>query len=251
MASLGGMVGTPQASLLGCLEASGVPLIERRYAPGQHPYMRGDPDEGLWFLLEGTLEVHKLYGAFSKATVRLLDGEELFGEPSLRPAGRHRDSAEALSACRAAKVPKEPLLGLLSRDAGCAPALLGAFAGCLEEREGAVGRLLDREVERRLARLLLELGERFGEEDGRGETLWVRLSQQDLACMVACTREAVSKAIGGFREAGLIETPRPCGMVVLNESGLRNVALWHVEAPEDGGMLGTGSRAARNLLAHG
>ena len=50
--------------------------------------MRGDPDEGLWFLLEGTLEVYKLYGAFSKATVRLLDGSGLAGEPSLRPRRR-------------------------------------------------------------------------------------------------------------------------------------------------------------------
>jgi hypothetical protein len=70
--------------------------------------MSGDPDEGLWFLLEGTLEVYKLYGAFSKATVRLLDGSGLAGEPSLRSAGRHRDSAEALSACRVAKVLKGP-----------------------------------------------------------------------------------------------------------------------------------------------
>jgi CRP-like cAMP-binding protein len=201
-----------------------VPLIERRYAPGEHPYMRGDPDEGLWFLLEGTLEVYKFYGAFSKATVRLLDDEGLFGEPSLQSAGRHRDSAQALSACRAAKVLKAPLLRLLSEDPSCAPVLLGAFAGCAEEREAAVGRLLSREVDRRLACLLLELAERFGEGDGRGKTLRVRLSQQDLSCMVACTREGVSKAIGGFREVGLIETPRPCTLVVLDEPSLRKVA---------------------------
>jgi CRP/FNR family transcriptional regulator, global nitrogen regulator len=210
--------------LLECLEGSGVPLIERRYAPGQHPYMRGDPDEGLWFLLEGTLEVYKLYGAFSKATVRLLEHEGLFGEPSLRSAGRHRDSAQALSACRIVKVPKGPLLRLLSEDAGCAPELLVTFAGCFEEREAAVGRMLDRQVERRLAFLLLELAERFGEGQGGGRTLRVRLSQRDLACMVACTREAVSGAIGGFREVGLIETPRPRSLVVLDEPGLREVA---------------------------
>src|SRR5918997_6906570 len=238
-----GQPGTPQASLLAGLEASGVPVIERRYAPGQHPYMRGDPDEGLWFLLEGTLEVYKLYNAFSKATVRLLDGEGLFGEPSLRSEGPHRDSAESVSACRAAKVPKGPLLRLLSEDATHASTLLCSFAGCAEEREAATERLLDREVERRLARLLLELAGRFGEGVERGTRVRARLSHYELSCMVACTREAVSKAMGGFREAGLIETPRSCVVVVLDESGLRKVALWHVEAPEAGGMLGTGRRA--------
>ena len=211
-----------------------MPVIERRYAPGEHPYMRGDPDEGLWFLLAGTLEVYKFYGAFSKATVRLLDHEGLFGEPSLRSEGRHRDSAQVVSACRVAKVPKGPLLRRLSGDAGCAPALLGAFAGCLEEREAAVGRMLDRTVDCRLACLLLELAERFGEGNGQGRVLSVRLSHQDLSCMVACTREAVSKAIGEFREAGLIETPRPRTLVVLDEPNLREVATGRTTtAPEE------------------
>jgi CRP-like cAMP-binding protein len=249
LASLRRKVRTRQASLLACLEASGVPIIERRYAPGEHPYMRGDPDEELWFLLEGTLEVHKFYGAFSKATVRLLDHEGLFGEPSLRPAGRHRDSAQALSACRAAKVPKRPLLRLLSGDASCAPALLGAFAGCAEEREAAVGRLLNREVDRRLACLLLELAQRFGEGDGRGgRVLRVRLSHQDLSGMVACTREAVSKAIGVFREAGLIETPRPCSLVVLDEPSLREVATGRTTTATEGFTKGPRESSGTDAL---
>jgi len=236
--------------LLECLEASGVPIIERRYAPGEHPYMRGDPDEGLWFLLEGTLKVYKLYGAFREATVRLLDGKGLFGEPCLRPAGRHRDSAKALYVSQAAKVPKGPLLCLLSEDPSCAAALLGAFAECAEEREAAVGRLLNREVDGRLACLLLELAERFGEEDGRGRTLGVHLSHQDLSCMVACTREAVSKAICGFRETGLIETPRPCSVVVLDEPSLRKVATGRtITAPKEFTRNTMGSSGTAALLA--
>ena len=45
LASLRGKFGTQQATLLEHLEASGVPVIERRYASGEHPYMYGDPDE--------------------------------------------------------------------------------------------------------------------------------------------------------------------------------------------------------------
>jgi CRP-like cAMP-binding protein len=250
LASLRGEVSTRQASLLSNLEASGVPIIERSYSPGEHPYMREDPDEGMWLLLKGTLKLYKLYGAFREATVRLLDGEGLFGEPSLRPTGRHRDSAQAISACRVAKVPKSPLQRHLTEDSSCAPALLYAFAECAHEREAVVERLLNREVDGRLACLLLELAERFGEKDARGKALRVRLSHKDLSCMVACTREAVSQAISGFREAGLIETPRPCSVVVVDEPSLGEVARGRaITAPKEFtrntmGSSGTGALSA-------
>jgi uncharacterized protein (DUF302 family) len=51
--------------------------------------------------------------------------------------------------------------------------------------------------------------------------------------MVACTREAVSQAMGEFREAGLIETPRPCRVVVLDEPRLSKVAMGQAITPQD------------------
>lgn len=111
-----------------------------------------------------------------------------------------------------------------------------------------MGRLLDREVERRLARLLLELAQRFGEGIGRGRALGVRLSQQDLSCMVACTREAVSKVVGEFREAGLIETPRPCGLVVVDEPKLREVAAGRTTTAPRGSTKGTRGSSGTDAL---
>jgi len=80
---------------------------------------------------------------------------------------------------------------------------------------------------------LVELAERFGEEDGEGRNLGVHLSHRDLSCMVACTREAVSKAIGGFREAGIIETPRTGCLVVLDETSLRKVTTGRTVTASD------------------
>jgi CRP-like cAMP-binding protein len=213
-----------QAALLAHLAASGVPVIERRYLAGENPYMRGDADRGLWFLLEGTLGLHKDYGTFRDAIVRLLKDGGLFGVPSLRPAGSQRDTAEARSPCHAAMVPKGPLERHLGRDATCAPALLEAFAECGRDREAAAERLLRREVDSRLACLLLELAERFGEETARGTAVGVRLTHHDLSCMVACTREAVSKEMSRFQRAGMIEAPSRCRIVVLDKPSLGKLA---------------------------
>jgi CRP-like cAMP-binding protein len=212
------------AAALSRLEGAGVPVIERRYGPGEHVYLRGDADRGLCFLLEGTLRVYKAYnGGAAEATVGLLAGG-LFGEPSLRAGGRHRDSAEALSACRVARVPKGPLGAHLQRDPGCSFPLLLALAVWAEEREAAAARLVPWEVGGRLARLLLELVGRFGRETERGTEVGLRLTHQDLARMVACTRAAVTKEMSRFRRAGLIEARGRGRIVVLDDSRLLDVA---------------------------
>ena len=54
--------------------------------------------------------------------------------------------------------------------------------------------------------MLANLSERFGEEDETGTLIGVRLTHQDLANMIASTREAVSKVMSEFQRDGLIET---------------------------------------------
>jgi CRP-like cAMP-binding protein len=61
------------------------------------------------------------------------------------------------------------------------------------------------EVSTRLATLLLNLSERFGENNRAGTILDLRLTHQDLANMIASTREAVSKVMSEFQRDGTIE----------------------------------------------
>ena len=79
--------------------------------------------------------------------------------------------------------------------------------------------LLHREVSTRLATLLLNLGERFGERDGTGTLIDVRLTHQDLANMIASTREAVSKVMSELQRDGIIES-RNRRIVIINGEAL-------------------------------
>ncbi len=84
--------------------------------------------------------------------------------------------------------------------------------------------LLHREVATRLATLLMNLGDRFGTENGEAGTLIdVRLTHQDLANMIASTREAVSKVMSEFQRDGHIET-RNRKIIVLDRNALSEYA---------------------------
>src|SRR5918998_377395 len=75
----------------------------------------------------------------------------------------------------------------------------------LRQSDEVIESLLHREVSTRLATLLSNLGERFGRQNGSGTLIDVRLTHQDLANMIASTREAVSKVMSEFQREGVIE----------------------------------------------
>jgi CRP/FNR family transcriptional regulator len=76
----------------------------------------------------------------------------------------------------------------------------------LVQYEELVRCLLPRETEVRLANLLPILARKFGErgDDGRTVTIDLRLTHQDLAAMVASTRESVTKVLNEMRNRGIV-----------------------------------------------
>jgi len=60
----------------------------------------------------------------------------------------------------------------------------------------------------RVARRLVELAERYGEQSGGGIKITLPISQEELAGWAGASREAITKALHDLRAVGLIETSR-------------------------------------------
>jgi CRP-like cAMP-binding protein len=189
------------------LERAGVRVAERRFGARDTIFAPGDPDGQLYFLLEGTVRLYKIYGDYKEATIALLKDGGVFGELSLDEVPCQNAFAEAVTDVRVAKVRKSALSEVIMRRPSFAMKLFFAFSERLRQSEEVIESLLDREVAARLATLLLNLGDRFGETEGSGTVvLRVRLTHQDLANMIASTREAVSKVMSELQRDGVIET---------------------------------------------
>ena len=214
----------PVAFMLSSLEEAGARVAERSFEAEETIYIRGDPDRHLYFLTEGVVKLYKSYREHKEAIVTLLEEGNVFGEPAPRSEGVHRDSAEAVSACRVAVVSKAALEHHVRRDPGCALALLIAYAQWVQRNERAMWRLVRRDIRPRLAASLLELADRLGEPTEDGVAIKVHLTHQTLADMVVSSRVGVSKEMGRFRREGLI-TPRGRGRIVLlDEPSLGEIA---------------------------
>jgi CRP/FNR family transcriptional regulator, global nitrogen regulator len=187
------------------LEGEGIRVAERRYAAKDTLFAPGDPDGQLHFLLEGTVRLYKIYGGYKEATVALLKNGGVFGELGLEEGSRQSTFAEALTGVSVAVVRKSTLTEVIKHRPEFALKLISSFSERLRQSDEVIESLLDREVSARLATLLSHLGDRFGEPDGSGTVLKVRLTHQDLANMIVSTREAVSKVMSEFQRDGLIK----------------------------------------------
>lgn len=186
-------------------EEAGIRMAERFYGAKDTIFAPGDPDEQLYFVLSGTVRLYKIYGNYKEATVALLKDGDVFGELSLQEGLWQTVFAHALTDVRVAVVQKSVLVEVVKRDPKLVMKLFFSFSERLKQSEEVISSLLDREVSARLATLLQNLGDRFGQTNGSATILDMRLTHQDLANMIFSTREAVSKVMSEFQRDGLVE----------------------------------------------
>jgi CRP/FNR family transcriptional regulator, global nitrogen regulator len=200
----GGFAATsaPEGFDLDDFEKAGLRVVERRFEPKDTIFTPGDPDDQLYFLLSGAVRLYKIYGDYKEATTALLKDSGVFGKLNL-VEGRWQDVfAEAVTEARVASIQKAALERVIKSDPGFALRLFSSLSERLRQSDEVIESLLHREVSTRLATLLVNLGDRFGEDD----LIDVRLTHQDLANMIASTREAVSKVMSELQRDGVIET---------------------------------------------
>jgi CRP/FNR family transcriptional regulator, global nitrogen regulator len=217
----GGFAATsaPKGFDLADFEEAGLRVVERRFAPKDTIFTPGDPDDQLYFLLSGTVRLYRMYGDYKEATTALLKDGGVFGKLSLCE-GRWQDVfAEAVTESRVAGIQKASLERVIKSNPEFALRLFSSFSERLRQSDEVIESLLHREVSVRLATLLINLSERFGGEEGAGLIIGVRLTHQDLANMIASTREAVSKVMSELQRNGVIET-RNRRIVILDREAL-------------------------------
>jgi len=203
----GSSVATTTMEVLGSedFERVGIRLVERRFKAKDIVFAPGDPGDRLYFLLDGTVRLYKIYGDYKEATTALLQEGGVFGKLSLVEGCWQDVFAEAVTDARVASVQKSMLTEIIKRHPEFAVKLFASFSERLRQSDEVIESLLHREVSTRLATLLLNLSDRFGEANGVGTILGVRLTHQDLANMVASTREAVSKVMSEFQRDDSIQ----------------------------------------------
>jgi len=212
-------------SLLRLLEEMGIATADRTYAPGDAVYREGEYGDALYVLVSGVMKLFRPYSGSKEATLRLLRDWDIFGHLAFAGEARQRAYAEAVTDCVVTKVPKIFVERAVRQEPRVAFKIMTLLELRLVQYEELVKCLLPRETEVRLANLLPILAQKFGDRRDGVVTIDLRLTHQDLAAMVASTRESVTKVLNEMRARDLIEV----------EAGRITLKDWRALAALSGG----------------
>jgi len=190
---------------------------EKWFPRGMRIFREGDTADCLCVLRKGLVKLISLSDKGRETILHIVKPDEVFGELLLSEEKRPF-TAIALEGSMVLVISKDSLLELLS----VAPTLAMNFIRLLSKRLATVERGLAESSHtwsyHRLARVLLQLSEEYGEEVAAGTLINVRLTHEDLANLIGTSRETVTTQLSKFTRAGLLK--RQARLFVVTKSSL-------------------------------
>jgi CRP-like cAMP-binding protein len=184
-----------------------VQLIEagrvERLAAGQRLFTRGDSDDGLYCVLDGLVRIGAASSAGKEALLAVIEPVNWFGEIALFDNRPRTHDAYAERDSELFHVPRAALVALLERT----PAYWHLFGLLLTQKLrlafDAIEEAALLPAAQRVARRLLLMAGGYGEPGALRRVL--RVPQEDLAMMLALSRQTINQVLKQFETQGALK----------------------------------------------
>lgn len=196
---------------------------EHRYTAGDTIFYDGDPAVQLHVIVRGQVKLSAPTATGQERILAVLGPDDFLGETFVQEAELYRGDAIALTDVTTCPMSRAQFLQMTKSAPDFAVTFAGILASSLFQCRDQLSRSYD-PVRLRVAKVLLDLAQRFGSPDGsRGWwRLDTRLRHEELASMVSATRVATTMAISELRSHGAVQGTR--GSYRLNLTQLSELA---------------------------
>ena len=179
-------------------------MVDQRLTKGDILFSEVEPGEKLYLIESGKIKLSHTASDGRESIIAVLGAGEMLGELSLFDPGPRTATAIAVTNTKVVSLSHEALLPWLVGRPDLAVSLLAALARRLRRTNEALADLVFSDVPGRVAKALLELGAKFGEESPDGLVVHHELTQEELAQLVGASRETVNKALADFSQRGWV-----------------------------------------------
>ena len=190
----------------------------RPFSPGQLLFNEGDPCEGMFLLVQGSVKIFKSSSSGRQLTLAVETAPATVAELPLFDGGPYPASVQAVDQVIALFVHKRDFRAVCLQHPQLPLQALAVIGRRLRALVALIESVTFGKVRQRLARTLLELADQAG-----GTSFALPWTQQEIALNLGTVREVVSRNLNRFQAAGLIQVSHR-EILVANREGLQREA---------------------------
>ena len=171
-------------------------------------YLPSDRSDSILLLVSGRVKIYHITGEGKQALLAIIDPGEVFGELAIIDSGQREEFAEAMETSKVVLIPGSEVRQLMEDHPVVSVSVTKLMGLRRQKVERRLKSLLFRSNRDRLVHLLLELAEKYGQDTAQGVLIGIKLSHQDLACIIGSTRETVTVLLGELQSEGALVIKR-------------------------------------------
>ncbi len=188
-------------------------LVERSFQKDQVIFLEGEPSQGLYIVRAGSVKIYQLSPEGREQILTFVQAGGSFNEVAVFDGGPNPANVSAAEETALWVVPRAAIMDLIEHRPAVALAIIQNLGTRLRHLVGLVEDLSLRQVNARLAKLLLETASPKERA----------LTQQEMAARVGTVREMIGRSLRQLEMNGLIKIKR-ASIVIVDRAGLEKIA---------------------------
>lgn len=180
-------------------------IIRRKYKKGQIVFFEGDVSDKFYIINGGKIKIFKYTKEGKEQILYILSEGDFIGYLSLLKKGKFDFNAEALEDVNVCMLTKDDFDKLVKKTPEISLRILENLHDRLVSLENLVQTLSTKDIETRIAGILINFAKEFGREDAKGIVIEMPLSREEMANYIGVTRETMSRKLSSMEDDGVIE----------------------------------------------
>lgn len=179
-------------------------IHRKSYKKGEIIFKEGDIADRLYLINSGKIKIYNYTKEGNEQILYLLTEGDFTGDSNLFNKGQHKFSAEALVDTNICILTKDAFDEIIRNNPDIALQIMQLVYEKVTVLEDSVQRLGNKDIESRIAGLLISFIKDFGKPIDKRVFLDIPLSREDMANQIGSSRETVSRKLQALQNEGII-----------------------------------------------
>lgn len=198
-------------------------LNKKEYIKGDVLCIEGKVCESLFFIISGQIKISKMTTDGKEQIIYVLNQGDFFGETNLFNNIISDFTATVIKNSKIFILSKENLENIIRKDVSIAIKILRSLTKKLSETENLVKLLATKDIDSRIANMLVQLINKYGEKIDNKIIIELPLGREDMANYCGVTRETISRKLSKFEYNNIIEIEGNKKIIIKDINRLKDI----------------------------